>query len=272
MNQFAIFSQEIVHGITTRENGVSQSPYDMNTGFYGADDFNDVCRNIFNALQSMGASAKTIIATRQTHSDHVLIIDSAFDFDKLEAVDVTDTALSDYQLYVADDVDALITNREDIILMTFHADCVPILLASTSPYVVAAVHSGWRGTAKQIVKEVLYLMQEKLEVPLETIKVAIGQSAGSCCYEVEYPVIEALQKRYTKAMLTDNVIPKDYGKYLIDLKGINKTLLIHEGILESHIEVNPDCTICLSDKYHSYRASGTHRGSMSAFIQIKKHL
>jgi len=41
--------------------------------------------------------------------------------------------------------DALMTTEEGVGLMVWTADCVPVLLAG--PRVVAAIHSGWRGTA-----------------------------------------------------------------------------------------------------------------------------
>jgi len=39
----------------------------------------------------------------------------------------------------------------------------------------------------------------------------------------------------------------------LDLKNIAQTQLRSLGVKEEHIEANPECTYCISDKYFSYR-------------------
>src|SRR5207247_2360146 len=45
-----------------------------------------------------------------------------------------------------DAVDALVTDRTDVVLFTTHADCYPIVLWDPEKNVAGLVHAGWRGT------------------------------------------------------------------------------------------------------------------------------
>ncbi|MBS7527546.1 peptidoglycan editing factor PgeF [Fusibacter paucivorans] len=270
MNQFKIFESALLrHGITTRHGGVSNPPYDtMNTSFYGQDDKVHVMKNIKLSMDALKMTAKTIVATAQVHSTNILSIKDDFDFQVLRPFDTNDTALEGYKLYIADKTDGLITNREDVVLMTFYADCVPIVLYDPVTRTAATLHSGWRGTKDRFGQIGIETMCSQFGVRAEDIRAGIGQSAGKCCYEVDFPVIAAFEKNYTKTLLSGAVFPKDYGKYHLDLKWLNSQLLQMNGVLPQHIEVNQDCTICGTERYHSHRrANGGARGTMSAFIQ-----
>jgi YfiH family protein len=270
MKQFSILEQTLLrHGITTREGGVSLPPYDtMNTSFYGQDSTEDVMVNIKRSLDALGITAKTIVATSQVHGTKLLSITSRTDLDALRCFDTQGTVMADYTLLIADQTDGLITNRSDIVLMTFYADCVPLILYDPITGTAASVHSGWRGTKERIGQIAVETMCSQFGARAENIRVGIGQSAGKCCYEVDFPVIQAFEARYSKSLLAGAVFPKDYGKYNLDLKWLNAQLMQMAGILPAHIEIDPDCTICNPERYHSHRyARGGARGTMSAFVQ-----
>ncbi|HDY71996.1 MAG TPA: laccase domain-containing protein [Nitrospirae bacterium] len=48
--------------------------------------------------------------------------------------------------------DGVITSRKGVLLGISTADCVPILIYDPQKQVVGAVHAGWRGTSKGILK------------------------------------------------------------------------------------------------------------------------
>ncbi len=267
MNQFANIST--AHGITTRHGGVSDGPFEsMNTGFYGDDDKHKVYENIKRALDSIDSDAKIIIATRQVHSNHIHIIDDSFDFKLLVEYDVSGSALDGYRLLSAPETDGLISTRKDVVLMTFYADCVPLVFYDPKQGVVGSVHSGWRGTANLMAHEAIDKLQQ-LGCSVEDIRIGIGHCAGACCYEVDAPVIEAFRKNFSNEDISTFVEKKANGKYQLDLKTANMISFINKGIKKSQIEVNNDCTICGALNYHSHRRTGYPRGSMSAFIQLK---
>lgn len=266
-----LLSEHLIQGITTREGGVSTGAYaTMNTGIFGDDDRNNVLENMRLAMSELGTDATKIILAHQVHSKNVLVIDQEANFDTMEKVHLENTPLEGFEMYISESTDGLMTNRTDIILITFYADCVPLLLYDPTKKVVAAVHSGWLGTAKAIGVEAINKMVSVYGSSVSDIKVGIGQSAGICCYEIGDDVIEALKMEFSLDSIRDFVIPKRYGKYMIDLKEANAKLFRDAGILERNIEIDPDCTICNPEKYHSHRrAKGGKRGMMSAIVQLK---
>lgn len=265
MNKFTNIN--VPHGITTRLGGVSEGVLgSMNTSFFGIDDKMAVFENIKRSLVSIGSDAKKIIATQQVHSNKILVIDETTAFSQFKKIDCSGSALEGYELFVSPETDGLITCRKDVVLMTFYADCVPLMFHDPTTGCVGSIHSGWRGTANLIGQEAVAHFQ-KMGSNLENVQVGIGHSAGICCYEVDEPVIEAFQMHFSKQEMMTFVVPKEKGKYMIDLKVANAICFKRSGILDAHIEINRDCTICNAQTYHSHRRTGYPRGSMSAFIQ-----
>ncbi|GAB6109314.1 peptidoglycan editing factor PgeF [Fusibacter bizertensis] len=258
-----------LHGITTRNGGVSVGAFaSMNTSFFGIDDPKHVYTNIKIALDEIGIKSKTIIATQQVHSNKVLNIDEAFDFRTLKSIDTSNSDLQEYKLFVSPETDGLMTFRDDIVLMTFYADCVPLVYEDELTGLIATVHSGWRGTAHLMAQEVVkYLIGNEMKV--EQLRIGIGHCAGICCYEVDDPVVDAFRVNYSNEQLGAFIIPKENGKYMIDLKQANAIALMKQGIALSQIEINPECTICNAVDFHSHRRTGYPRGSMSTFIAKK---
>ena len=64
------------------------------------------------------------------------------------------------------------------------ADCVPILLGDAVSGAFAAVHAGWRGTLAGAVVVGVERLAKEYDARPENLRVAIGASAGPCCYEV----------------------------------------------------------------------------------------
>ena len=52
------------------------------------------------------------------------------------------------------------------------------------------------------------------------------------------------------------------------LKAINAQFLANAGV--RHIEISPDCTMCLHETYWSHRYTRGHRGSQGAIIVCKE--
>lgn len=257
------------HGITDRHGGVSTGPYaSMNTSFYGPDEKSHVYENIKRALESLGITGKTIIATEQVHLDRIIFVDEAFDFSTLQAVDLSGTPLDGYSLYIAKGTDGLMTNRKDVVLMTFYADCVPIVLYDEMTGIAATIHSGWKGTVQKIGAKAFNMMVSNGADP-QNIAVGIGHSAGQCCYEVDEPVTQAFKEAFSSEMVEKIAKHGVKNRFMLDLKLANHILLTGAGALEQNIETSPYCTICGVADYHSHRRTGYPRGSMSTFIQVK---
>ena len=58
------------------------------------------------------------------------------------------------------------------------------------------------------------------------------------------------------------------GKYMVDLKEANRRRLLQLGVRAEHIDVSPDCTMCMADVYWSHRATKGQRGTQAAVIML----
>lgn len=158
--------------------------------------------------------------------------------------------------------DAVVADARNIFIGILVADCVPILLYDGRKGIIGAVHAGWRGTAKQILKETIATMQERFgSLPAE-ISVAVGPSIRQCSYEVDEDVYLAVQKATGKG----DYFSRHGKKYFIDLSSANRIQALDMGISPDNIWQSEDCTFCNPHKYYSYRYSGGSTGRQGGFI------
>lgn len=167
------------------------------------------------------------------------------------------------------EADGLVTNKRGVVLVTFHADCVPLYFVDTKNKAIGMAHAGWRGTADGMAKAMLDKMKEEYGSEPSDIKSAIGPSIGVCCFQVDEPVAEIFRSKFDfaeKFIYNDETAE---NKYKIDLWGINKELLMLNGVKEENIEVGGLCTKCNPDIFYSHRVMGENRGTMGAFLYLE---
>lgn len=75
--------------------------------------------------------------------------------------------------------DACHTEKRDLVISLYTADCVPIFLWSEQPLWLAAVHVGWRGLYLGIIENI-----RQLAPPRTPISAWIGPAICASCYEV----------------------------------------------------------------------------------------
>ena len=163
-------------------------------------------------------------------------------------------------------VDALITNEKEVALVTYFADCTPLLFVDTENKAVGAAHAGWRGTVGKIGEETVRRMGEEFGTNPRNIIATIGPAINKCCYEVDEPVAE----KFRELNLDSDkfIFPKSSGKYMIDLIETNRQILVSLGIPNENIVLSDVCTRCNHDLIWSHRATGGKRGGMCAVLQI----
>ncbi|MBR6114694.1 MAG: peptidoglycan editing factor PgeF [Oscillospiraceae bacterium] len=166
------------------------------------------------------------------------------------------------------DCDGLITDEPGVPLCVFTADCVPVLFHEPRAGIVCAVHSGWRGTAKDMMGAAVAAVTG-LGGRAEDLHAAIGPCISRCCFETGPEVKEAVE-----ALLgadAEGLCPPEEGvpgKYMVDLKETNRRRLLQLGVPAGNIDVSPDCTMSMSDVYWSHRATGGVRGTMASVIML----
>lgn len=246
----------VVHGFSTRYGGVSQGVWSsMNLGLNRGDDPAAVRENYRRFFSALGASQERIVMSSQVHESHI------------QAVTWEDGKQDLYDP-VPFQADGLVTDCPGVALVIFSADCLPILFYDPVKKVVAASHSGWRGTVAEIGPKTVEKMVRDYGCRREDILAGIGPGISACHFETTGDVPAALRAvlpgEEGEACIQDH---KD-GTYHVDLKQASKALLERAGLLSVHITVDPDCTACHGEKYWSHRMVGAERGSLIAVIQL----
>ena len=59
------------------------------------------------------------------------------------------------------DCDSLVTKDKNTLIGVFTADCVPVIAYDKEKEVIAAIHSGWKGTYTKIARKTCEYMKEK---------------------------------------------------------------------------------------------------------------
>lgn len=154
--------------------------------------------------------------------------------------------------------DAMITKEKGILLNISIADCVAVLIFDPIKEIIAGVHSGWRGTEKNIAGKTINLMKEKFGSNTKDLLVYLSPAAQKDNYEVGWEVAEKFPGFCT---------PKDNGKFLLDNPRAVYSQIVEKDVLSKNIEKSEICTIA-NDNYHSYRRDKSKSGRMVAFIGL----
>ena len=245
----------VVHGFSTRQGGVSSGIWSsLNLGFKRGDDPDRVRENYRRFCAAIGADMDRVVKSHQVHGCCVRPVTAAD-----AGVDVCTPA--PYE------ADGLITDEPGLCLTVFSADCVPVLLFDPVRRVIAAVHSGWRGTAQAIAAQAVEQMAGEYGCRREDILAAIGPGISQCCFETHDDVPQAMTEAFGDRA-APFILPAEGGKFRVDLKGIIRHCLTRAGLRPDHIAVSSHCTACMPEYYWSHRIMGGQRGSMAAMIQL----
>lgn len=157
--------------------------------------------------------------------------------------------------------DAVLTEREGLMIGIHVADCVPILLYDKKKHFIGAVHAGWRGTSAGILIKTIKTMVEEFSSEPSDILLAMGPSIRWCCYGVGQEVVEAVEG----ATGTGEYVLFRDGKYCLDLPSANMHQAIRMGVRPENIWISGICTYCEHERFYSYRFS-RDKGRQGGFI------
>lgn len=161
------------------------------------------------------------------------------------------------------DGDAIITDKKNVAIGVFTADCVPVFLFDKVNKVIAAVHSGWRGTLDCIVTNTLLTMKSEYNTDYNNIIAYIGPHIRKCCYEVGYEVIELFQKSKKYSSIK-------FNNRMLNLEECIIKQLSDIGVNDSNIKTINECTFCSNAyKFYSYRRQNGTCGRMFSFVFIR---
>lgn len=162
--------------------------------------------------------------------------------------------------------DALVTDQVGVMVSVRTADCVPVLLHDPVRRVVAAIHAGWRGAVAGIVPKTMALLLSRFGATVDRLRMAIGPSAGPCCYEVDAPVLTRLREVFPDWQTV--VSPVDTQKARLDLRAFVRRQALADGLDAERIVTVNACTICHPDLFFSYRREGVVKATMVSGIAL----
>lgn len=240
------FSDQIDHAVFTRHGGMSRGAYDsLNVRFGIGDSYENVRKNRQTILDALGY--ERIVSADQTHSSNVQIVDD--EFLRFQPEDRE-----------CDNVDAFVTNKKDVLLMTQVADCQAILMYDPVTQVIAAIHAGWKGLAQDVSGATLQVMRMNYGVDPATVLVAISPSLGPQSAFFSNPEAE---------------LPVSFYPYIDDQKRVNLweysvQQLENHGVRKSNIELARICTQKEEGRnFFSFRRDHGITGRFGVVIALK---
>jgi YfiH family protein len=252
-------SDRVVHAFSTRRGGVSQGPYaTLNLGASVGDDRQAVEENRRRFFGAFAIQLSRVARAKQVHGDGVLLVDESL---------VSRDGFPQVLLDEGYEYDALMTNRPDLALVVTTADCLPLLIHDPIRGAVAAVHAGWRGTAKRIAARALAAMAAAYGTEPADCRVAIGPGIRGCCYEVDAAVTDAM----VVALPTwaEHAVATRPGHFRLDIPGVNRAILMGAGVQPGRIADVGLCTACRTDLFFSHRAEKPRTGRMMNLILLR---
>lgn len=253
-------SQEwMFHGFSTRLGGVSQGEVgSMNLSFGRESSREPVEENHRRLAAAIGYRTEQLVFSWQTHTTNIKVVTE-------EHKGMGFSRERDYR-----DIDGLVTNVPGVVLVTFYADCVPLLLADPVHRAIGSTHSGWRGTVANMGKAVLDAMQREYGTDPGDVLAVIGPSICQDCYEVSEDVAKQFKIAYPRRLHSSLFYEKPNGKYQLNLWEACRQNFLQAGVPESQISLPDICTCCNPGLLYSHRASRGKRGNLAAVMEIRE--
>lgn len=230
---------EIIFGFSTKIGLNRGAPFYFNMSFSTGDDEKIVAENRKAFFNALGLSEDKVAVQKQIHSDIVKYVTCGG---------------------MNGESDAMITNRSNLGLAISTADCTPVFIYDPENKIIAAVHSGWRGTVKKILLKTLQRLVDDFDSNPGKLITYIGPSISRKNYEVGSEVADLFDEKYKT---------KKADKYLLDVSGANYDMLINFGLQKNNIETSSLCTYEEKELLHSYRRDGINSGRSMGIIALR---
>ena len=132
----------ISHNFFNRLGGTSKGIYkSLNCGKGSKDKITNINKNLKIVSKKIGCKNGNLVSLNQIHSNKVHKINN-----------IPKKRLTG---------DAMITNKQNIAISVLTADCAPILIIEKKQKFIGAIHAGWKGAFKGIVKKTIQLLKKK---------------------------------------------------------------------------------------------------------------
>ncbi|MCX8074714.1 MAG: peptidoglycan editing factor PgeF [Clostridia bacterium] len=254
------YQYKLKHCCTLKNGGVSEGVHSslnfkLNTG----DKKENIYKNLDIICSELKIDPSNIYMAKQTHTDKVLILD------------LDNMSEYEYKKENQSEIDGYITDKKNIATLVTTADCNPIIIYDPIKNVVSNIHSGWRGTVKQIYLNAVKAMNKRFNSKYSDMIVCIGPSINKCCWNSSD---SRLKEEFLKLWPYEDeyIISKSNGEYFVDFPYVIKKELMNIGVQDENIILSNICTVCNEEKFFSYRRtrkSGIEQyGTMATIVEL----
>jgi hypothetical protein len=226
------------HGVFTRNGGFSREPFkSLNLSLSVGDEEEAIMHN--RSVVSKCMDDGDLVFARQVHDKDVVVVSETN----------SSTLVGD----------AMVCGVENKMLAVKIADCQSVLMFDPVRKVAANVHSGWRGSIKNIIGRTVDVMRMNFGSDPSDIFSGISPSLGPCCAEF---------------INFKSEIPEEFWKYRInddhfDFWRISIDQLCVAGVKRDNIFSSGICTKCNTDLFFSYRGE-KRTGRFASVIGMKR--
>ncbi len=238
------------NGFSTRLGGVSAFSlgHDLNLAGFDEDEAENIYENRRRFLATFDGEYR-LATVWQVHGDTIKTVRTLEDIGNSE-----------------DRADALVSDLSGILVGAKTADCVPVLLGDSKTGAFAAVHAGWRGTVRSIVRKAVEQMTATYGTNASDIIAAIGPAACGRNYEVGEDVIGEFGENFAESEKYFTATRDSHA--LVDLHLANRDQLTAIGVNDANIFTAPFCTMERSDLFFSYRLEKKTFGKTGRLLSV----
>jgi polyphenol oxidase len=145
--------------------------------------------------------------------------------------------------------DALATDVPGQAILTYHADCFPVMFADRGRGVVAGAHAGWRGALAGVATQTVQALHLAYGTEPDELDVLIGPGICARCYVVGAEVAQQFPTRYGREA---RYLQGDAGDLRLDIAAVVRMQLEDEGVQPDRIRAVGWCTK-EEDRWFSHR-------------------
>ena len=249
---------DICHGIFSRFGGCIRKPFDsLNIALSVGDEEKKVLKNRQIIIDALGGGLPVFI--NQVHGKKIFVLKNGKSGLPKDSIGFSCNGLkSDFIMPAGPEADGIVTDIPGVLLFIQVADCQPVMLYDPVKKVVANIHSGWKGSLKNIVGEGVDTMQREFGSDPASVLAGVGPSLGPCCSEfINY-----------RSEIPEKFMGYRRGKNHFDFWQMTVDQLTAKGIKKENIELCRICTRCSHDSFFSYR----HEKITGRFASVIKKL
>ena len=232
---------EIIFGFSTKIGPDAKLPYYFNLSYSVGDEKEIVDSNRKLFFRELGLNEKMVSYQKQIHEDKISTVNSSGS---------------------CGESDALITTTKNLGLAISSADCPAIFIYDPVQKLIAAVHSGWKGTEKKILRKAI----QKLKNDFNSVPANLICYIGPSISQINYEVGEEVATKFKNEFVSINE-----NKFYVNLSGANYKMLVDEGVRKANIQISGLCSYEYENILHSYRREGIKSGRALGVIAMKEN-